>query len=114
DHSIAEPDVRACAERHGRLGLLHFDTPTDNDRRVHGLELYHGTPMYALVRDGHVDPRRYAQVGLRGYWPGPEEFSWQEERGITAVPMHEVRAQGIAAALDRALAVVGDGPAFLS
>jgi agmatinase len=70
--------------------------------------------MYHLVRDGHVDPRRYAQVGLRGYWPGPEEFAWQEEHGITPIPMREVRERGIAAALERALAVVGDGPAFVT
>jgi agmatinase len=114
DHSIAEPDVRACAQRHGPLGLLHFDTHTDTGRRVHGLELSHGTPMFRLVEAGHVDPRRYAQVGLRGYWPGPEEFAWQRKHGITAIPMHEVRATGIAAALERALAVVGDGPAFLT
>jgi agmatinase len=114
DHSIAEPDIRACAERHGPLGLLHFDTHTDTATQVFGVELSHGSPMYHLVRDGHVDPRRYAQVGLRGYWPGPEELSWQAEQGVTAIPMHEVRAQGIAAALERALAVVGDGPAFLT
>jgi agmatinase len=114
DHSIAEPDIRACAERHGPLGLLHFDTHTDTATQVLGVELSHGSPMYHLVRDGHVDPRRYAQVGLRGYWPGPEELSWQAEQGITAIPMHEVREQGIAAALERALAAVGDGPAFLT
>jgi arginase family enzyme len=34
--------------------------------------------------------------------------------GITAIPMHEVRERGIAAALARALAVVGEGPAFMS
>ncbi len=114
DHSIAEPDIRACAERHGPLGLLHFDTHTDTARQVYGVELSHGTPMYRLVEAGHVDPRRYAQVGLRGYWPGPEEFGWQEQRGITAIAMHEVRDHGIAAVLERALAVVGTGPAFLS
>jgi agmatinase len=70
--------------------------------------------MYRLVEDGIVDARRYAQVGLRGYWPGPEEFAWQERQGITAIPMHQVRAEGIAAALERALAVVGAGPAFLT
>src|SRR3954454_17446632 len=29
DHSIAFPDVRACALRHGPVGLVHFDTHTD-------------------------------------------------------------------------------------
>ena len=77
DHSIAAPDVRACAERHGPLGLLHFDTHTDTAREVYGVELSHGTPMFRLVQDGYVDPRHYVQVGLRGYWPGPEELAWQ-------------------------------------
>jgi agmatinase len=114
DHSIAEPDVRACAEAFGPLGLLHFDTHTDTGQHVYGATLSHGSPMYRLVESGFVDPRRYAQVGLRGYWPGPEEFAWQERHGITAIFMHEVRETGIAAALDRALRVVGAGPAFLS
>ena len=61
-------------------------------------------------RAGGSIPRRYAQVGLRGYWPGPEEFAWQERHGITAILMQEVRETGIAAALERALAVVGAGP----
>jgi agmatinase len=114
DHSIAEPDIRACAERHGPLGLLHFDTHTDTAREVSGVAVSHGTPMYRLVEAGHVDPRRYVQIGLRGYWPGPEAFAWQRERGITSILMHEVRAAGIAAALERALTVLGDAKAFLS
>ena len=114
DHSIAEPDVRACARVHGPLGLLHFDTHTDTARDVFGVELSHGTPMYRLVEEGSVDPRRYVQIGLRGYWPGEPEFSWQEERGIEAFFMHDVAALGIDEVLERALARVGAGPAFLT
>ncbi len=114
DHGIAEPDIRACATRHGPVGLVHFDTHTDTGKEVYGVELSHGTPMYRLVEGGQVDPARYAQIGLRGYWPGEEEFSWQRERGITSVFMHDVREQGIRAVTERALEVVGQGPAFLS
>ncbi len=32
DHSIAEPDIRACAAVHGPVGLVHFDTHTDTGR----------------------------------------------------------------------------------
>jgi agmatinase len=70
--------------------------------------------MRRLVEGGHVDPSRYAQVGLRGYWPGEEEFAWQRERGITSVFMHEVRELGIEATVERAAAAVGEGPVFLS
>jgi agmatinase len=96
------------------VGLIHFDTHTDTGREVFGVEVSHGTPMYRLVEAGHVDPARYAQIGLRGYWPGEKEFAWQRERGITALFMHDVREQGIRAVLERALQVAGDGPTFLS
>lgn len=114
DHSIAEPDIRACAAKHGPVGLIHFDTHTDTGREVFGVEISHGTPMYRLVESGHVDASRYVQVGLRGYWPGEEEFTWQRERGITSLFMHEIRDRGIKAVIADALAAVGDGPVFLS
>ena len=114
DHSIAEPDVRACAAAHGPLGLIHFDTHTDTGREVWGTEFSHGTPMFRLVEQGHVDPARYVQIGLRGNWPGPDEFAWQRERGITSIQMRDVSRRGIDAALAEAIEIVGPGPAFAS
>jgi agmatinase len=114
DHGIAEPDIRACAKRHGPVGLVHFDTHTDTAKQVFGVEISHGTPMFRLVEAGHVDPSRYVQIGLRGYWPGEEEFAWQSERGITSLFMHDVRELGIREVIGRALGVVGDGPVFVS
>ena len=114
DHSIAEPDIRAVAARHGAVGLVHIDTHTDTGAEVFGVGVSHGTPMYRLVEQGQVDPRRYAQIGLRGYWPGPKEFGWQAERGITSFFMHDLRSLGIAAVVERTLEVVGDGPTYLS
>jgi agmatinase len=114
DHGIAEPDIRACAKRHGPVGLVHFDTHTDTGTEVFGVEVSHGTPMYRLVEQGHIDAERYAQVGLRGYWPGEGEFDWQAERGITSLFMHDVRELGIREVTERAADAVGDGPIFLS
>ncbi len=114
DHSIAEPDVRAVAATHGPVALVHFDTHTDTGTEVFGVELSHGTPMYRLVRDGHVDPARYVQIGLRGYWPGETELGWQREHGITSFFMHDVRELGIREVVERTMAVVGDAPVFLS
>ena len=56
DHSIAEPDIAACAARHGPVGLVHFDTHTDTGTEVFGVEVSHGTPMYRLVRSGARRP----------------------------------------------------------
>ena len=114
DHSIAEPDIRAVARRHGALGLVHFDTHTDTGAEVFGVEVSHGTPMYRLVEQGHVEPKRYVQIGLRGYWPGPKEFGWQTERGITSFFMHDLRDEGIRTVVERTLEVVGGGPVYLT
>lgn len=114
DHSITEANVRAVAARRGPLGLLHFDTHADTGFEVFGVERSHGTPMYRLVEAGHVEPTRYAQIGLRGYWPTEQEFTWQAERGISSFFMHDVRDRGIRAVLEDALAVVGGGPAFVT
>jgi agmatinase len=114
DHSIAEPDMLACFGAHGPLGLVHFDAHTDTGNDF-GLEVSHGRPMYRLVEAGAVDPGRYVQVGLRGYWPGEEEFAWQQERGITSLFMHDIRDRGIRAIVAEALAVLGEqGPVFMS
>jgi arginase family enzyme len=114
DHSIAEPDIRACAKKHGPVGLVHFDTHTDTGTQVFGVEVSHGTPMYRLVEEGSVDPRRYVQIGLRGYWPGPAEFRWQEGKGITSFFAHDVRDEGIQEVVRQTFEIVGSGPCFLS
>ena len=114
DHSITEANVRACAAAHGPVGLIHFDTHTDTGSEVFGVERSHGTMMLRLIEEGHVEPARYAQIGLRGYWPGEEIFAWQRERGITSLFMHEIRDLGIKEVLRRALDAAGEGPVFLS
>ena len=114
DHSIAEPDIRACAAAHGPVGLVHFDTHTDTGTQVFGVEVSHGTPMYRLVEEGAIDPKRYVQIGLRGYWPGPAEFDWQAQHGITSFFAHDVRRLGIEDVIGQTLGIVGDGHTFLS
>jgi agmatinase len=114
DHSITEPCVRACAGKHGPVGMVHFDTHTDTGEEVFGVEFSHGTFIRRLVDQGHLDGSRYAQIGLRGYWPGPGEFGWQAEHGITSFFMHDVRDLGIREVVARAIAAVGPGPVYLT
>jgi agmatinase len=114
DHSVTEPAVRACAAVHGPVGIVHFDTHTDTGAEVFGVERSHGTFMRRLIDAGHVAGRRYAQIGLRGYWPGETEFAWQAERGITSLFIHDVRDLGIREVVRRASDAVGRGPVYLT
>ena len=108
DHSITEPDV-SLALPGGPVGLVHFDTHTDTGTEVFGVKLSHGTPMYKLVEEGLVDPGRDVQIGLRGDRPGEKEFSWQRERGIRSLFMHDVRERGIRQVVEDALGGPGAG-----
>ena len=114
DHSITLPALRACAARHGTLGLVHFDSHTDTAPDVYEHADNHGTMMRTLVEEGHVDPARYVQVGLRGFWPDTDVFDWQTERGITYHTAYDVRRRGIDEVVKDALDAVGPGPAYLS
>jgi agmatinase len=114
DHSITEPSVRAVAARHGPVGMVHFDTHTDTGTEVFGVARSHGTFIRRLVDAGQLDAARYAQIGLRGYWPGEAEFAWQAEQGIASFFMHDVRDLGIREVVRRAIEAVGPGPVYLT
>jgi agmatinase len=114
DHSITQPAVRACAAARGPVGMIHFDTHTDTGEEVFGVVRSHGTFIRHLVDDGQLDPRRYVQIGLRGYWPGEREFGWQAEKGITSFFAHDVRDLGIREVVRRAIEIVAPGPAYLT
>jgi len=114
DHSITKPCAEACAAVYGPIGVVHFDTHTDTGAEVFGVRRSHGTFMKELIDDGHVVGSRYAQIGLRGYWPGDTEFGWQAERGVTSFFAHDVRDLGIREVVTRAIAAVGGGPVYLT
>ena len=115
DHGIAEPDIRACAAKHGPVGLIHFDTHTDTGKEVFGVEVSHGTPMYRLVEQGHVDPKRYVQIGLRGYWPGDRRSSaGRTRRGSPRLHARRARARDRRRDRARRPRSPATGPTFLS
>jgi agmatinase len=103
DHSIAHPDVGAVAGRvpEGQtLGLIHFDAHADNADTVDGVRLSHGTPLRRLVEDGSLKGENILQIGLRGYWPGPEEFAWARDQGFRWWLMDEVGSRGMETVID--------------
>ena len=112
DHSITFPSASAvadaCAPR--RLGVVHFDAHADTANTTWGVLASHGTPMRRLIESGAVDGRNFVQVGLRGYWPPPETFTWMEEHGLRWHLMTEIESRGAEAVIADAIAEALDGP----
>ena len=70
----------------------------------------HGTPMRRLIEEGHVAGRNFVQVGLRGYWPGPETIAWMREHGMRSHFMTEIEERGAEVVIADAIAEALDGP----
>jgi agmatinase len=102
DHSIAHPDVAAVAAhlKPAELGLVHFDAHADNVPDLYGVTRSHGTPMRLLVEEGSLRGDHIVQVGLRGYWPDPEDFEWARSQGFRWHLMEEISDRGMDAVMD--------------
>jgi len=102
DHSILHPNAGAVADHHGRgtVGVIHFDAHADDAEEIWGVKLSHGTPVRRLVDEGSIPGDRILQIGLRGYWPGPEEFAWAREQGLVWYTQGEIDERGLREVLD--------------
>jgi agmatinase len=110
DHTIALPDVTGVA-RHlgfGRVSVVHFDAHADTGDTQFGSLLGHGTPMRRLIESGAARGDRFLQIGLRGYWPGPETLAWMADQRMRSYEMSEVVARGLDTVLDEAFAIATD------
>jgi agmatinase len=110
DHSIALPDVTGVARAvgWGRVSVVHFDAHADTGDIEFGSLYGHGQPMRRLIESGAARGDRFLQIGLRGYWPGPETLTWMADQGMRSYEMSEVVGRGLDVCLDEAFAIATD------
>jgi len=113
DHSTTLPVLRACAAKHGRLSLVHFDAhpdfwPSSDPKRP----VHHGTVFRIAVEEGLIDPGSSVQVGIRG---SVSAGILQEVRtaGFNLITCDEFARQGVDATLRRIREAVSY-PVYLS
>jgi agmatinase len=111
DHSITYPILKALGKT-APVGMVHIDAHCDTMGAFDGSKFHHGGPFRLAVLDGVLDPERTIQIGIRGssnmFW----EFS--HASGMTVIYMEDFMRMGLAGVAERARAVVGDGPVYLS
>lgn len=111
DHSMSLPILKAVG-RERPVGLIHIDAHCDTSGEYEGSKFHHGGPFRQAVLEGVLDPERTVQIGIRGSAEWLWEFSY--ESGMTVIHAEEVDELGIPAVLERARAVVGEGPVYVS
>jgi guanidinopropionase len=111
DHSISRAILRAIGKERP-VGMVHIDAHCDTGGIYEGSKFHHGGPFRQAALDGVLDPERTIQIGIRG----GAEFLWEFSyvSGMTVIHAEEVPEMGIAAVIEKARAVVGSGPTYVS
>ncbi len=90
DHSCSLPILRAAADAHGPLAVIHFDAHSDTSSAAHwGIDKHHGTVFRNAIEEGHIDPKRFVQLGLRGPFGEPDPHAFTRGKGGIVFEAHE-------------------------
>jgi len=114
DHTVALPLLRAVAARHGPVAVLHFDAHLDTWDTYFGEPYTHGTPFRRASEEGLIDLRHSLHVGIRGPLYGAGDLADTERLGFATIGCVDVERDGLAAAIERMAARLGDAPVYVS
>ncbi len=114
DHTLTYPVLRAVAERHGPVALIHVDAHADTNDVMFGEPIAHGTPFRRAVEDGLLINDKVFQIGLRGSGYSPEDFNWGRDHGFRVIPAEECWHKSLAPLMTEIRAAIGDAPVYLS
>ncbi len=115
DHLITLPVLRGTVDPADPVGLVHFDAHPDTHDEIFGTTLNHATPFRRAIEEGPVDPMRHVMIGLRGTTRETDAaLDWAHDQGITMIDIDEFYDLGPKATADKARAVVGDGPVYVT
>jgi len=105
DHFISYPLIKAHAEVHGPISLIHFDAHSDTWADEEG-RIDYGTMFYHAARDGIIDAENSVQVGMRTYNPDTHGYNVYEAEWV-----HE---HGAAKTVEKIRETVGDRPCYFT
>ena len=114
DHTIALPMLRAMAERHGPVALLHFDAHLDTWDTYFGEPYTHGTPFRRASEEGLLDADALSHVGTRGPVHAQDDFDEDARMGFGIITSSDVMHRGVPEIVRRLRERVGDRPLYVS
>ncbi|NYF17642.1 agmatinase [Microbacterium sp. AK009] len=114
DHTIALPLLRAVAERHGPVAVIHFDAHLDTWDTYFGAPTTHGTPFRRASEEGLIDLTASMHVGIRGPLYDKSDLSDDERLGFAIVTTDDIERDGVTRAIERIRARVAGAPIYLS
>ena len=114
DHTLTYPVLRAIAQEHGPVALVHVDAHADTSDMMFGEKIAHGTPFRRAFDDGLLVPEKVIQIGLRGTGYTPADHDWGRERGFEVVPAEACWHRSLTPVMDKFRERAQNTPTYLS
>ena len=114
DHTIALPLLRAAAQRHGPVALLHFDAHLDTWDTYFGAAYTHGTPFRRAFEEGLLDTDALSHVGIRGPLYARGDLDDDARMGFGIVTAPDVMRRGVDEVVAGLRERIGDRPLYVS
>nr|WP_298521763.1 agmatinase [uncultured Halomonas sp.] len=114
DHTLTWPLLRAIANKHGPVGLIHVDAHADVNEHMFGEKVAHGCPFRRAQEEGLLDSKRVVQIGLRGTGYAADDFDWCREQGFRVVQAEECWYKSLAPLMEEVREQMGDRPVYIS
>lgn len=114
DHTLSLPLLRAAAQRHGPVTLVHFDAHLDTVSTILGSDLNHGTPFFHAAQEGLLNPQACAHVGVRSSFYDASDLETDIRLGFQIFPAHALAERPLSEMIEALHERVGDTPVYLS
>jgi agmatinase len=91
DHSISLGVLRAVAEVHGPVGLVHFDAHSDTYGPAWGIDVHHGTIFRNAAEEKLLRTQDVIQLGIRGPLTAADDLDTARGLGFRIVMVDEIK-----------------------
>lgn len=114
DHTLTWPILKAIAERHGPVALIHVDAHSDTNDEMFGETVAHGCPFRRAHEDGLLVNDKVFQIGLRGTGYAADDFDWGRSKGWTCIQAEACWHKSLTPLMKIIRDRIGDTPVYLS
>lgn len=114
DHSMTLPILRAVAQRHGPVALIHVDAHADVNDEMFGEKETHGTVFRRAYEEGLINPEKTYQIGLRGTGYAADDFTEAAGWGFQQFLAPELWHRSLSPLGAEIRRDIGEGPVYIS
>lgn len=114
DHSLTLPILRAVAQKHGPVALVHVDAHADVNDEMFGERETHGTVFRRAYEEGLITPSKTWQIGLRGTGYTASDFTEAADWGFNQRLASTLWHKSLTPLAKEIKVQIGDQPCYIT